>query len=86
MNDLDRTIDGVADEPSIHSSVTKMLHNVASHFKRHSTNPDGIENYADMIHDTASIMADHVMANTPIVVGTHPVPPSVDPKQKPKTP
>ena len=74
MNDLDRVLDGVDQEPTVEQSVVKLLSNIAA--KLRMTHEPGSDSeheakvaVGDMLTQNADVIADHVVANTLVADG-----------------
>jgi len=83
-NNLDRLLEGVTENPAIHASVTRLMHNIAAQADiAGGNNPAAALALATMLRARAEHIAASVLANTPVIAATppvHPVP--VDPDRK----
>jgi hypothetical protein len=73
-NDFDHVVDGVTEAPRIHDGVHKLIHNIADKFRSVAGQEESVRAHADLLADRAEDIAKHLMANTPMIVGTHPAP------------
>jgi hypothetical protein len=78
MNMLDKCLDGVTDNPTINSGLTRLLHNIAIEIRGAAGNEAATLQLADMIDREAGRCAGHVLANTPMVMATPQVHPEPD--------
>jgi hypothetical protein len=73
-NDFDHMVDGVTEAPRIHDGVHKLIHNIADKFRSVASHEETVRATADLLAARAEDLAKHVMANTPMIVGTHAAP------------
>jgi hypothetical protein len=77
MNQLDRLIDGVKDTSDLRAASVKMMSNLAAEL----SSTIGNDSAGAALHQTllthAAHLADCLLASTPMIVATHPIPDDV---------
>jgi hypothetical protein len=74
-NQLDRLLDGVSDNASVHGSVSRLMRNIAAEAEHAGTaiNPAASTALGESLKTHADHIASHVLANTPVIAATPPV-------------
>ena len=87
MNDLDRVLAGVAEQPTVSESIRVLLANIATKLKMKqepgsASEQEARANVGDLLVQHNDVITRHVLANTPVVtvpIERHPVPAEVKP-------
>jgi hypothetical protein len=74
-NQLDRLLEGVTDNATIHGSVARLMRNIAAEAEQAGTaiNPAASTALGQSLLTHAEHLASHVLANTPVIAATPPV-------------
>jgi hypothetical protein len=74
-NQLDRLLEGVSENTTVHGSVARLMRNIAAEAGAAGTaiNPAASTALGDSLKTHAESIASHVLANTPVIAATPPV-------------
>jgi hypothetical protein len=74
-NQLDRLLEGVSDNNSVHGSVSRLMRNIAAEAEHAGAaiNPAASTALGESLKTHAEHIASHVLANTPVIAATPPV-------------
>jgi hypothetical protein len=74
-NQLDRLLEGVSDNVTVHGSVARLMRNIAAEAEQAGTaiNPAASTALGGSLKTHAETIASHVLANTPVIAATPPV-------------
>lgn len=78
MNQLDRLIYGVKDTPDLRAASVKMMGNIAEELKSTVGNDSANAALQQTLVTHAAHLADCLLASTPMIVATHPIPDLVE--------